>query len=399
MARCVKFARPMITKFLFAFATFTLVGCVAAEDTSSTDDSSDVPDVPHTSACSGGTYQCFAQIVTEDDTAAIKSFATASGFGPADLISAYHLKAVTTSPGTIAIVDAFNYSAAESDLAKYRSQYGLPACTSASGCFKRVNQSGKASPLPKNAPAGDDWTVEAALDLDMASAACPTCKLILVEADDDQGDGLYIANSGAASLAPTVISNSWGGPESGDEASLETYFNHPGIGIFVSSGDSGYTGSSPQYPSTSAHVTAVGGTTLTRSTNTRGWADKAWSDAGSSCSSDIAKPSYQTSSACSRRAASDVSAVADPNTGVAVYNAGSGGWIVVGGTSASSPLVAGMYALYGLGTKAPGWAYGNAGDFYDVKSGKNGSCSTALCKAGVGWDGPTGLGVPNGLKL
>jgi subtilase family serine protease len=391
--------RKIFQTTLFASA-LALIGCTDNASTSEdTDD--DVPDVPSASVCSSSLH-CFAQVVTDDDNR-IKSDATKpSGFGPSDLISAYHLKSVTSSPGTIAIVDAYNYAAAESDLAKYRSQYGLPACTSASGCFKRVNQSGKTTPLPGNAPANDDWTIEAALDLDMASAACPTCKLILVEADDDQGDGLYLSQNGAASLNPTVISNSWGGPESGSLTSLEKDFDHAGIGIFVASGDDGYDegGAGPSYPSTSAHVTAVGGTTLKKSSSaSRGWTETAWSDAGSSCSGSIAKPSYQSSSACSKRAASDVSAVANPSTGVAVYNAANGGWIVVGGTSAATPLVSGIYTLYGLGGEAPGWAYSHTADWNDVTSGKNGTCTTALCKAGTGWDGPTGLGTPNGAKL
>jgi subtilase family serine protease len=380
---------------------FALIGCGVSSPSTSEDIEDDVPDVPTTAVCTNAIH-CFAHVVIDDEARIVADAAKPSGYGPSDLVSAYHLKSVTTSPGTIAIVDAYNYAAAESDLAKYRAEYGLPACTTANGCFKRVNQNGAASPLPGNAPAGDDWTVEAALDLDMASAACPTCKLILVEADDDQGDGLYVAQNGAASLHPTVISNSWGAPESGSVSSLETYFNHSGIGIFVASGDNGYDegGAGPSYPSTSAHVTAVGGTTLKKSTTaSRGWSETAWSEAGSSCSKSIAKPSYQTSSACSKRAASDVAAVANPSTGVAVYNAANGGWIVVGGTSAASPLVAGIYTLYGLGGDAPGWAYSHTSDFYDVKSGKNGSCSSALCKAGTGWDGPTGVGTPNGSKL
>jgi subtilase family serine protease len=389
----------MRTKLLFTL--FLISSCATNPSSTSEDTDDDVPDVPSMAVCTS-TLHCFAQVVT-DDANRIKSDASKpSGFGPSDLISAYHLKSVTTTSGTIAIVDAYNYAAAESDLAKYRSQYGLPACTTSSGCFKRVNQNGAASPLPANAPANDDWTVEAALDLDMASAACPTCKLILVEADDDQGDGLYVANTGAASLSPTVISNSWGAPESGSETANEKYFNHSGIGTFVASGDDGYDegGSGPSYPSTSAHVTAVGGTTLKKSSSaSRGWTETAWSDSGSSCSDSIAKPSYQTSSVCSKRAASDVSAVANPSTGVAVYNAKNGGWIVVGGTSAASPFVAGVYTLYGLGGKAPGWAYSETADFFDVTSGKNGTCGTALCKAGTGWDGPTGVGTPNGAKL
>jgi subtilase family serine protease len=360
----------------------------------------DAAEAPTTRVCSGE-LRCFAQVVTDETGQVMADVSVPSGYGPANLVSAYHLKTVTTSPGTIAVVDAYDYASAEADLAKYRAQYGLPACTSASGCFKKVNQSGAASPLPAKPPTGDDWTVEAALDLDMASAACPTCKLILVEANDDHSAGLFVAQNGAASLKPSVISNSWGGGEPPTVAAYEPYFNHAGIAIFVASGDSGYDASdnAPSYPSTSAYVTAVGGTTLTKTTATsRGWTEAAWSDGGSSCSNAVAKPSYQTSAACSKRAASDVSAVANPSTGVAVYNS-SYGWIVVGGTSAASPLVAGIYTLYGLGNTAPSWAYAHAADFNDVTSGTNGSCTTAMCKAGSGWDGPTGIGTPNGAVL
>ena len=358
-----------------------------------------IPQHPNAQACQGGAYHCYALVRT--DGMGDKRAAGGSGFGPADLASAYKLNTSLTPGATIAIVDAYDYPNAESDLAAYRSAYGLPACTTANGCFKRVNQSGAASPLPGSAPSGDDWTVEAALDLDLASAACPNCKLILVEAQDDQGDGLFIANNGAASLNPTVISNSWGGPESGNESSYESYFTHSGIAIFVAAGDSGYNdgGQGPDYPSTSAHVTAVGGTSLVKASNTRGWTEGAWSSGGSSCSNSIAKPSYQTSSACSKRATSDVSSVGDPNTGLAVYNAANGGWIVVGGTSAASPFVAGVYALYGLGGQTAAYPYSNASKFFDVTTGKNGTCGNVLCNAGAGWDGPTGIGSPNGAAL
>src|SRR5262249_18933924 len=185
-----------------------------------------------------------------------RPYAVPPGCGPADLASAYNLSGSGT--GTIAIVDAFDYPNAESDLASYRSQFGLPPCTKANGCFKRVNQNGQTSPLPGPSPMNDDWTVEAALHLDLASAAGPKGKLILVEAQDDQSDGLFQAQNGAAKLNPTVISNSWGGPSNGNEASFESFFDHAGVAIFVASGDSGNTGSTPDYPSTSEHVIGVG---------------------------------------------------------------------------------------------------------------------------------------------
>ena len=388
------------------FAATTLVAC-AAQPTTGDDDtdagdaggvSDPVPDLPNTQACSGGKQHCFAVIRT-DAQSRITAFAAPSGYGPADLQSAYNINVALGTVATIAVVDAFNYPNAESDLAKYRSQFGLSPCTTANGCFKRVNQNGAASPLPANAPPGDDWTVEAALDLDMASAACPTCKLILVEAQDDVSTGLYIGNDGAVTAGANVVSNSWGGSEDGTESSLETHFTHTGVGFFASTGDSGFN-TTPQYPSTSAHVTAVGGTSLSHATNTRGWSEKVWRGGGSSCSGSIPKPSFQpATTACSKRMASDVAAVADPNTGVAVFNAGAGGWIVVGGTSASSPLVAGIWALYGIDGAGPGFAYANAADFRDVKTGRNGNCNNVLCKAGTGWDGPTGIGTPNGHRL
>ena len=350
--------------------------------------------------CTGGTYRCFAQLQS-DDAPRTRS-AQPSGLSPADLISAYHLNTALAPNATIAIVDAYNYPNAEADLAAYRAKFGLPACTAASGCFRKVNQNGTASPLPASAPANDDWTVEAALDLDMASAACPHCKLILIEANDDHGTGLLISNSTAAGLGATVISNSWGGNETAGVSLLEPYFHHTGIATFASSGDHGYnsSGAGPQYPSTSAYVISVGGTTLSKAPgSTRGWTETAWSLGGSSCSNWIAKPSYQTSTACAKHAASDIAAVGNPSTGVAVYNGGKGGWVVVGGTSASSPFVAGVYALYGLGATTPAWIYAHTNYFYDVTSGKNGTCMNVMCNATVGWDALTGIGTPNGALL
>ncbi len=171
----------------------------------------------------------------------------------------------------------------------------------------------------------------------------------------------------------------------------------------MSSGDSGNTGTTGDFPSTSAHVTAVGGTHLVRSSAARGWTETAWSGAGSTCSTRIAQPSFQAgtvpTAACTRRAAADVSAVADPNTGLAVFNANDGGFIVVGGTSASSPFVAGVMTRYGVAPQMPAFAYTHRGDFFDITSGSNGRCTSALCRCGAGWDGPTGVGSPDGALL
>jgi len=244
--------------FMIAVSAQVLASCAAAARDDSeagdrqVDELATIPQAAHSGVCRGGQFACRARVRT-DETNHILPFVTPQGLGPAELASAYKLDASKAPTVTIAIVDAFNYPNAETDLATYRSQFGLPACTKASGCLKIVNQNGAASPLPGTAPANDDWTVEAALDLDMASAACPSCKLVLVEAQDDQGNGLFVAQNAAAALTGVVaISDSWGGPSNAsDVADDAQFFTHPGVAIFVATGDSGNTGATPDYPSTS----------------------------------------------------------------------------------------------------------------------------------------------------
>ena len=328
------------------------------------------------------------------------------GYGPSQLQSAYNLTSASAADGTgrtVAIVDAYDDPSAASDLTAYRSAAGLPTVPS----FKKVNQNGATSPLPSTAPASDDWTLEESLDLDMASAICPLCNIVLVEANDDTSNGLYIAENTAASLAG-YVSNSWGGSEASTDTSLDsTYFSHSGVVITASAGDSDY---GVIYPATSPNVVSVGGTSLSTSSNSRGWTESVWNTTpgsegtGSGCSAYESQPSWQTSlglSGCSKRIDNDVSADADPATGVAVYDTtnGNGGWNEVGGTSASSPMVASMYALAGnAGTTPANDIYTHTSNFYDVTSGNDGSCSPAfLCTAETGYDGPTGIGTPNGI--
>jgi subtilase family serine protease len=344
------------------------------------------------------TAQCQA-IIRTDVTAvganAIAPTATPSGYGPADLDNAYKLSSAGGGGETVAIVDAYNDPTAASDLATYRSQFGLPACTVASGCLKIVNQNGATSPLPPN---NSGWAGEESLDLDMVSAICPNCHIILVEAQSATDANLYAAEDRAVTMGAKFVSNSWGGGEYSGQTTDDSHFNHPGVAITVSSGDSG-TGA--QFPATSRYVTAVGGTHLVTASNSRGWTETAWTDAGSGCSAFDSKPSWQTvSTNCSRRAEADVSAVADPATGVAVYQTfGASGWVVYGGTSVAAPVIAGVYALAGnpaAGTYPASYPYSHAGNLFDVTSGSNGSCGAPICTAGAGWDGPTGLGTPNG---
>jgi subtilase family serine protease len=324
--------------------------------------------------------------------------ATPSGYGPADLQSAYKLPSSTAGAGqTVAIVDAYNDPTAEADLGVYRAQYGLSACTTANGCFKKVSQTGTTTYPATNA----GWATEISLDLDMVSAVCPQCHIILVEAKTASSTNLGIAVNEAAKLGANAISNSYGGSDASD-ATWGKYYNHPGIAVTASSGDSGY---GAQYPATSHYVTAVGGTSLNKASNSRGWSETAWSGAGSGCSTlNTALTGASTfGTGCTKRAEADVSAVADPATGVAVYDStpyqGSKGWQVYGGTSVASPIAASVFALAGNTASIDNdYPYAHSASLFDVTSGSNGSCSPSqLCKARVGWDGPTGLGTPDGV--
>jgi subtilase family serine protease len=291
-------------------------------------------------------------------------------------------------------VDAYDDPTAEADLGVYRSNYGLAACTTANGCFRKVNQSGGTSYPRKNG----GWAQEISLDLDMVSAACPTCHILLVEASSSSFANLGAGVNYAASQGVSAISNSY----SGSDSAQTSAYNHPGIAITASTGDSGYgVGSPASFDS----VVAVGGTSLTKASNARGWSESAWSGAGSGCSTKNAKPSWQTSATqCSGKGLADVSAVADPNTGVAVYDStayqGASGWLVFGGTSASSPIIASVYALSGNTAGYPAsYTWTHTGSLNDVTSGSNGTCPTTVwCTAGTGWDGPTGLGTPSGTS-
>jgi subtilase family serine protease len=276
----------------------------------------------------------------------------------------------------------------------YRSTFGLSACTTANGCFKKVDQNGGTHyPSPDVA-----WAEEISLDLDMVSAICPKCHILLVEAKTNSSTNLGISVNTAVSLGANAVSNSYGSMgEFSGETSYASYYNHPGVAITASSGDNGYGVSVPAAYNT---VTAVGGTSLSRASNTRGWKEKVWNGAGSGCSAFISKPSWQHDSGCSKRTVADVSAVADPSTGVSVYDTyGMGGWLVFGGTSVSSPIIASVYALAGNASSVVygSYPYSHTSSLYDVKTGSNGSCAHSyLCTGMVGYDGPSGLGTPKG---
>jgi hypothetical protein len=365
--------------------------------------------IPYTSACAApkkGEFTCFALRRTDIKPVPGLRAATAlpAGFGPADLQSAYNLPADGGAGQTIAIVDAYDNPNAEADLAVYRQQYGLPPCTTANGCFSKVDQRGGTTyPIPD---AG--WAGEIALDLDMVSAAAPKAHILLVEGDDPSSDALGASVDEAVALGAKYVSNSYGsdyrgggGEDPSETTALDAYYNHPGVAVVASTGDYGY---GVGYPAASQYVTAVGGTSLVRDQNSaRGWSESAWRGAGSGCSLYESKPAFQKDTGCAKRALGDVSAVADPATGVAVYQTyGNSGWSVYGGTSVSSPIIAGVYADAGTpvaGTYPNSYPYAAGTGLHDVTQGSNGSCTPAyLCTGTAGYDGPTGLGTPDGLE-
>jgi subtilase family serine protease len=330
------------------------------------------------------------------------------GWGAKAIESAYKLPLGKGKGQTIGIVDAFSTPHLASDLGVYRKQYGLPPCTTASGCLRIVSQQGKASPLPRPDPLG--WGVEETLDVSMVSAACPLCKIVIVEGETPSFANLAAAESTAVRLGAKVISNSYDGRESGFTQAYANAYNQPGHVIVASSGDFGYTAA--LFPANLASVTAAGGTQLSRASNARGWTESVWNNglgaSGSGCSAYVPKPAWQHDPHCPGRTVGDVAAVA---TNIPLYDSSvpkkfGGPWLTVSGTSASSPLIAGVYGLAGNATTVkPGNEYAHASSLFDITKGNNDWLNNAhgtscgfdyLCVAKKGYDAPTGLGTPDG---
>lgn len=336
--------------------------------------------------------QCQGELLTSASGATFAT-STPSGHTPADLQSAYRLPSSTNGAGqTVAIVDAYDDPNAEADLAVYRSKFGLPPCTSASGCFRKVDQNGGTA-YPR---ADTGWAGEISLDIDMVSAVCPKCAILLVEANTPSLLNLATGVDTAARLNATEISNSYARTEFKGETALDSHYDHPGIMITVASGNNAYAGGTT-YPAASPYVTAVGGTKLVRSSNGRGWSETAWKKTSSGCSLYEPKPAWQHDTGCANRTIVDTSAVA---VNLAVYDTYSQpGWVVAYGTSAPTPMIAGVYALAGnAATLTFGSStYQTGASLFDITAGSTGTCGTYLCQAGPGYDGPTGNGVPDGI--
>jgi MYXO-CTERM domain-containing protein len=402
---------------------------------------------PFASACDGQKQTAYSPTLTP------------ASMGAKDLATAYLLPtgAPTGAGKIVAVVDACGYSDVVKELNAYRAQYGIAPITQCGGgaghaptkggaqCIGVVSQKGTAT-LP---PDDSGWAGETALDVQMVSAACPDCSILVVQATSASGTNLDAAVAEAVKLGADAVSNSWGHTESGADAQLPAT---PGTLIAAASGDADYLNqigaidedagtvvyspSAPNWPASDPNVLSVGGTTLTMdATSSRCYSDSAWSfmvpatspsplhgktvyGGGSGCSTDYATPSYQSGLAmgsCKKRGSVDVSAAADfspgdykagicvkgqPCGGIAVY--GGGGWNPSVGTSASTPFVSAVLVRMGLAAKANSYFYQNPTAFQDVTTGNNdpsATCNDVMCNAGVGWDGPTGWGAPNGYEM
>ena len=322
---------------------------------------------------------------------------------PADLQSAYNLPLGAGAGRTVAIVDAYDDPNAEADMNVYRAKFGLPPCTTENGCFRKVNQRGE--DVPPWPDAG--WAVEISLDLQAVSAACPDCRILLVEADTPSLFDLGLAVDTAVTLGADAVSNSYSSiGEFSGETWFDRYYKHDGTAIVASSGDYGYGNGLPLvggvgYPAVSEFVTAVGGTTLVRDGSPRGWSESAWAGSTSGCSAYIHKPGWQKDNLCTKRTVADIAAVADPDTGLVIYDSYGvdAGFYVVGGTSLSAPIIAAIYAMAGNtdAVKNASGLYRSNAPFFEAIGGSNGNCGgTYLCTGLPGYDAPTGLGTPNG---
>ncbi len=364
----------------------------------------EIPEVTTEDLCPPGRggKRCFAKQVTSlngQPMAVPHAAAPPPGsLGPKELRAAYKLPQTGGGGRLVAIVDAFDAPNAEAEMNVYRQYYGIPPCTTANGCFRKLNQDGLPGPYP---PGDAGWEGEIMVDLDMVSATCPDCKIVLIEARSQNGVDLGPCVAKAHDLGAVSVNNSYGGPEDDpDSVASFSFYLQPGMLVVASSGDDGYLKTKNDamvtlmeiaFPAASPGVLSVGSTSLRPSTSTRGWAETAWAGAGSGCSKSQTKPPWQQDPGCMKRFVADVSAVGDPATGVAMYDHGS--WIAIGGTSVSAPIIAGIAGLYNI--TDPSWPYAHTDGFFDVTSGRNGTCGTYQCTAQVGVDGPTGIGTPN----
>ncbi len=365
------------------------------------------------------------------------------GFDPEDLRKAYKLPEMGGSSQTVAVVDEYNASTVEADLKTYREKYKLPECTEANKCFEKVNQKGEKASYPANEP---EWAIETSLDLDMVSAACGQCHILLVEANGASTEAEFISNMLAAEETAyshetygektTEISNSWDTwegvslSEAEQKSDDEKYLDHPGVPITFASGDFGYYTGKLRWPGSSQYVISVGATKLTKvekpKEGERAWAEEPWREyinvygertyvgethgAGttSGCSKYETKPEWQKDKAgCEHRTDVDVAVDGACDSPVSIYDTYVGGWYNECGTSDAAPFLAGVEALSNVHSKSLGaqafYLAGEKGSTFDVTKGGNGECGDLTgekfteCHAKYGYESSGECGSPETL--
>lgn len=316
--------------------------------------------------------------------------------------------------GVIAIVDAYDYPSASSDFDTFSNQFGLPSgnnCNGGNPCFTKVYAAGKRKPHTNSG-----WALEASLDIEWSHAMAPNAQIVLVEASSNSFSDLLQAVSVATNYVvcgnascPSggsgvgEVSMSWGGSEFSGETSDDYYFYNSGVTYVASSGD---TGGAVIWPSASPNVVSAGGTTVHRDSNGNFTGETGWSGSGGGPSQYEGRPAYQdviSAIVNGARGTPDFSYDADPASGVSVYDTtsyqGLSGWLVIGGTSVSSPSLAGIVNLaghfYALNDEQNTIyaSYGNTTCFNDVVGGSAGSYTAV-----TGWDFVTGVGSNKGTS-
>lgn len=410
----VTLRRPLT--ILLVGALSSIAGVSGASSTSSTP--GHVRDTV-TAACSSklpaGIAHCNALIRTRGassqrqfhaSNAATAAIGDSGAYSPAYLQSAYNVASfsgsATTNGRIVAIVDAYNDPKVVSDMAHYRHSFGLPACprgivsTTASTCsIQVVNQDGTRAPLP--APRAS-WSLETSIDVDMVSAMCPQCQILLVEAKSSAMSDLGTAVNTAVAMHADVVSNSYGTAEYPSEVTdALRYYSHPGVPIVAAAGE---LGRGVEFPAAAPNVVAVGGTTLVQYSHhgVRDGFETAWSKTASGCSAYEPKPAWQRALPCKNRSVADIAAVADPSTGVWVYDSyKSSGSLIAGGTSVAAPIISALFAL----ATSDGWTnvdpvahlYESASALSPVGNGPSSNPSSYSNVTGLGSPGAT----PNSL--
>jgi kumamolisin len=298
----------------------------------------------------------------------------------------------TGGGGVIAIVDANDAPNAAADLTVFSRHFGLPLPN-----FQVVYATSAGTTTTMPPPYNAGWETEISLDIEWAHAMAPNARIILVEAASESLSDMLAAEALAGTLVTAgfggQVSNSWGVSEFSGETGNDGTFNASKVVYFAASGDRPGT----LWPAVSPNVIAVGGTTISRNRSTGNYVSQsAWSSGGGGPSTHEGRPSYQSSISTivgSARGTPDVAAVADPKSGVWIYDSAGGGWIVVGGTSVASPVMAGITNLQGafrLSSNAElTHLYANRSQYIDITTG---TCGRH--RATVGWDFCTGVGVP-----